>query len=192
MKALAINSWALLFCAQLNVVSKIMFFSPNLQWCTIICRVHLSTDLLFSKFHLHGLMVINIINTMESPVRPNNSWEMRCAVQSVSKENKYKPLKPLFAVSPSHFSASILHPSKAQISYFQVTGIIYCKNLFNITKSKWRHSGWMRKAVSLLLTSRLPCRQETMKWPSLTHPAPNNGLKNYPWKLSLEEKYNPQ
>lgn len=90
MKALAINSWVLLLCAQLNVVSKILFFSLNLQWCMTICRVHLSTDLLFSKFHLHGLMAIKIINTVESPVHPNNSWETRWAVQSLSKENKYK------------------------------------------------------------------------------------------------------
>lgn len=92
MKALAINSWALLFCAQLNVVSKILLL--NLQWCMTICRVHLSTDLWFSKFHLHGSMVIKIINTMESPVHPNNFWEMRWTVQSVSKKNKYRHWSP--------------------------------------------------------------------------------------------------
>lgn len=32
------------------------------------CRVHLSIALLFSKCHLHGSLVIKVINTVESPV----------------------------------------------------------------------------------------------------------------------------
>lgn len=67
---------------------------PNLQLCMTICRVHLSIALLFSKFHLHGSLIIKVINTMESSVHPTNFRERKQTVQSRSKENNYSHWSP--------------------------------------------------------------------------------------------------
>lgn len=82
----------------------------------MICRVHLSTDLLFSKFHLHGSMVIKIINTMEFTQIIS---ETRGEQSKIYPRKTSTAIEVSFAVSLTlpHFSASTLHLSKAQISY---------------------------------------------------------------------------
>ena len=158
----------------------------------MISRVHLSIALLFSKCHLHGSLVIRIINTMESPVHPNNFKGRRQTVQIRSKENKCNHWSPFsfFFYSFSFLCLLLYSCTHPRLRFLTncTTGTILCKKLFSIAKNKRRCSEGMRVSLHLLPTCDLHCQQDTLQPSSPTHPAPTNSLKTCPWKSSLEDK----
>lgn len=148
-----------------------------------ICRVHLSTALLFSKFHLHASLVIKVINTMESPVHPNNFRERKQTVQRRSKENKYSHQSPFcfFFYSFSFlclFMYSCIHPKSRFLIVLLAPFVVKSFSALQRTNADAADA-----ALAPHLWSALPTGNPTV---ILSHSSsPNRRLKDLPLEIKF-------